>query len=222
MGVLLLIRHGRSTANVDGVLAGRAPGVMLDDVGTTTATALGRRLAPAGVRAVVTSPLERTRETAALAFPDIPAVIDERLVECDYGDWQGRPLSELATLDLWRDVQSRPDEVTFPNGESMANMARRAVECVRQWDRTLRDEHGDQVVWAAVSHGDVIKAIVADALGLPLRNFQSLMVEPASVSVIRFGTDSAAVVKWNDAGEGWVSSLAYVPAQSTPGGEAGA
>ena len=76
-------------------------------------------------------------------------------------------------------------------------------------------------MWAAVSHGDVIKAIVADAMGLHLRNFQSLMVEPASVSVIRCGAESSAVVKWNDAGDGWVESLGALPEKATPGGERG-
>ena len=83
MGVLLLIRHGRSTANVDGILAGRAPGVMLDDHGIATATALGTRLAPAGVRAVVSSPLERTRDTAALVFPGVEAAFDLTLPQSD-------------------------------------------------------------------------------------------------------------------------------------------
>lgn len=219
MGVLLLVRHGRTSANVEGRLAGRQPGVALDEVGRRTAQALGQRLTGVAVRAVVCSPLERTVDTARLVFPGLEPVMDDGLQECDYGDWQGALLADLATHDLWPVVQERPDEVVFPGGESMAQMAQRARDTIRAWDARITHEHGADAIWAAVSHGDVIKAIVADALGLPLGRFQSLQVEPASVSVVRYGQTGSAVVKWNDTGDSWLASLSS--AETTVGGQSG-
>lgn len=207
MGLLLLIRHGRTPANVDGILAGRSPGVELDDVGRKTAYELGDRLGKVPVVQVISSPLERTQQTASLALSSVPVEVDERLIECDYGQWQGRKLSDLATEDLWQVVQERPAEVTFPSGESMTSMAQRAVECIREWDAKLSAEHGSDVVWAAISHGDVIKAICADALGMDLNDFQRIMIDPCSVSVIRYGESGSAVSKLNDTGTGWLEKL---------------
>jgi probable phosphomutase (TIGR03848 family) len=206
--MLLLMRHGRTDANAQGILAGRAPGVVLDEVGRVSAALLRERLASVPVAHVVTSPLERTIETAELAFGDaIPVSEDVRLIECDYGDWQGKPLAELSTHEMWPVVQQRPDEMIFPNGEAMSDMSKRAVAAVREWDARLTDEHGDKVIWAAVSHGDVIKAICADALGMPLAKFQRLMVEPASICVISYGEHGSSVVKLNDTGESWLTAL---------------
>ena len=207
MGLLLLIRHGRTPANVDGILAGRTPGVELDEVGKKSAYELGDRLGSVPVVHVVSSPLERTQQTASLALSSVPVAYDDRLIECDYGLWQGRKISELATEDLWKVVQERPADVTFPDGEAMAAMAARAVECIREWDAKMSAEHGDDVVWAAVSHGDVIKAICADALGMTLNDFQRIMIDPCSVSVIRYSSSGSAVSKLNDTGIGWLEKL---------------
>lgn len=207
MGLLLLIRHGRTPANVEGILAGRTPGVELDDVGKKSAYELGDRLGVVPVKHVVTSPLERTQQTASLALSSVTVDLDDRLIECDYGSWQGRKISELATEDLWKVVQERPADVVFPDGEAMAAMASRAVECIREWDAKLSAEHGDDVVWAAVSHGDVIKAICADALGMTLNDFQRIMIDPCSVSVIRYSSSGSAVSKLNDTGTGWLEKL---------------
>lgn len=222
MGVLLLIRHGRTAANVDGVLAGRLPGVTLDDVGRETASRLSQRLENVTVTQVVSSPLERTVETAQLVFADrVPVALDNRLVECDYGDWQGRLLSELALEDMWKVVQQRPDEMIFPNGEAMSDMAKRAASAMREWDAKLTEEHGSNVVWAAISHGDVIKAICADALGLPLAKFQKILVDPASVSVIHYGEHGSSVAKLNDTGDGWIAALNKAIGEPTLGGQSG-
>lgn len=223
MGTLLLIRHGRTDANATGVLAGRSPGVALDEVGRTSTQALAKRLEGVNIARVVSSPLERTRETAQILFQDRQDVeIDDRLLECDYGDWQGAKLSELAVNELWPIVQQRPDEMIFPNGESMNDMSSRASTAAREWDAKLTSEHGDKVVWVAVSHGDIIKAICADAMGLPLRKFQSLLIEPASVSVIHYSETGSAVSKLNDTGSEWLTKL-NEEAIKTPtlGGECG-
>lgn len=212
MTTLLLVRHGRTAANAGGVLAGWTPGVHLDDTGRQQAVRLGERLAPVPLAAVVTSPLERTRETAEALLsgrdPAPPLEVDDRLAECRYGDWTGRDLKSLAKEPLWKTVQAHPSAAVFPgeDGEPMAAMAARAVAAVRDWNQRL----GDDAVYAAVSHGDVIKAILADALGLHLDQFQRLQVDPCSVSVVRYTPLRPFVVRVNDVG-GDVSSLVPPP-----------
>ena len=223
MGTLLLIRHGRTDANANGILAGRTPGIVLDEVGRETTSTLSLRLKQVKVSQVVVSPLERTQETASLLFDgQVPLALEERLLECDYGTWQGMKLSELATNELWPIVQQRPDEMIFPEGESMNDMAARASSAMREWDAKLVEQHGNDVVWAAVSHGDIIKAICADAMGLPLRKFQTIMIDPASVSVVHYSENGSAVGKLNDTGESWLAKL-NEKANKTPtlGGESG-
>lgn len=223
MGTLLLIRHGRTDANANGILAGRTLGVALDEVGRSSTVALAERLKGVNIAQVVSSPLERTQETASLLFEENKDIaLEDRLLECDYGDWQGAKLSELAVHELWPIVQQRPDEMIFPNGESMNDMSARASTAAREWDAKLTTEHGDKVVWVAVTHGDIIKAICADAMGLPLRKFQSLLVEPASVSVIHYLDSGSAVSKLNDTGSEWLTKL-NEEAIKTPtlGGESG-
>jgi probable phosphomutase (TIGR03848 family) len=190
MATVVLARHGRTTANATGVLAGRSRGVALDEQGEAQARAAGERLAGVPVVAVVTSPLERCRSTAramARSLPDPVRPSAERgLLECDYGDWTGRELKTLAKEPMWATVQAHPSAAVFPGGESMAAMAARAVEAVRRWDARVEAEHGPDAVWVAVSHGDVIKAVLADALGMHLDSFQRIVVDPGSLSVVRY------------------------------------
>ncbi|GAA0502284.1 phosphoglycerate mutase [Paractinoplanes deccanensis] len=197
MATVLLLRHGRTTANATGELAGRRP-VELDDTGRGQARRAGERLSALPLAAVVTSPLIRCRSTVELALPGVTPVVDEDLTECGYGDWEGRPLKELAKEDLWPVVQQHPSAAVFPNGEAMAAMSARAVAAVRRWDARITAEHGPEALWLACSHGDVIKAIVADALGLHLDQFQRIVADPASVSVIRYTPTRPFVVRVND------------------------
>ncbi len=201
MATLILARHGRTTANVTGVLAGRSKGVHLDDIGKEQAKAAAGRLTGLPLAAVVSSPLERCRETAREIVrqqPDAPRVATERgLVECDYGSWTGRELKTLVKEPLWKTVQGHPSAVQFPDGESMTEMSSRAVGAVRRWDARVEAEHGSGAVWVAVSHGDVIKAILADALGIHLDAFQRIMVDPASLSVVRYTPGRPFVVTMN-------------------------
>ncbi len=189
MATVILVRHGRTTANTSGTLAGRLPGVGLDDVGSEQAARAGVRIAAVPLAAVVSSPLERCRETARAivkAHPQRLRVGTERgLTECDYGEWQGRPLKELAREKLWKTVQSQPSAVAFPGGETMPEMQARAVSAVRRRDTTVENQHGANAVWVAVSHGDVIKSILADALGMHLDLFQRLHVDPGSASIVQ-------------------------------------
>ena len=201
MGTVLLVRHARSTANVSGLLTGRQKGVHLDEVGRDQAQRLAQRLATVPLAALVSSPLERCRETAAAIAKAQPAplrVTSERgLVECDYGAWEGRALKELAREKLWKAVQRHPAGVTFPEGESMAAMAARVVEAVRRHDARVEEAHGPHAVWAAVTHGDPLKAVLADALGMHLDSFQRLHVDPASVSVVRLTSEGTHVLQSN-------------------------
>jgi probable phosphomutase (TIGR03848 family) len=212
MATVILVRHGRTTANATGLLAGRAAGVSLDQVGREQAVLTGERLAAVPVVGVVSSPLERCQQTAQFILdrqagtPYAPLEAD--LTECDYGQWQGRTLSDLATEDLWSAVQSQPSSVIFPGGESMAAMQARAVAAIRRHDAAFEAEYGPGAVWVAVSHGDVIKSIVADALGMHLDLFQRINVGPASVSIVRYGASRPSVYATNtDAGDlSWLSN----------------
>ena len=160
MATVLLIRHGRTTANATGVLAGWTPGVDLDDRGREQAQALGARLAEVPLVVAVSSPLTRCLATAdlVLAGRDVPRREDDRLGECRYGAWTGRTLVELAKEPLWRVVQSQPSAARFPDGdahpgESILQMAARAVTAIREIDAAVETEHGPGAVWAAVSGG---------------------------------------------------------------------
>ncbi|MFI5495627.1 histidine phosphatase family protein [Actinoplanes sp. NPDC051859] len=200
MATLLLLRHGRTTANAAGGLAGRQP-VELDDTGRAQAVRVGERLRELPLAAVVSSPLIRCRQTLDLALPGVTPEVDEGLIECGYGDWEGRPLKDLAKEPLWPVVQQHPSAVVFPGGEAMAAMSARAVAAVRRWDAQVTAEHGPEALWLACSHGDVIKAIVADAMGLHLDEFQRIVADPASLSVIRYTPTRPFLVRLNDTAE---------------------
>jgi probable phosphomutase (TIGR03848 family) len=214
MATVILVRHGRTSANASGTLAGRLPGVRLDEVGTEQAARTAARLGAVPLAALVTSPLERCRDTArtiARAHPARPKVATDRgLTECDYGEWQGRPLKELAREKLWATVQSQPSAATFPGGESMAAMQARAVGAVRRRDAAVEAEHAAGAVWAVVTHGDLVKSILADALGMHLDLFQRIQVDPASISIVRY-TSARPYVLATNTHEGDLSWLATPP-----------
>jgi probable phosphomutase (TIGR03848 family) len=231
MSTLLLVRHGL-TAMTGPVLAGRTPGVHLDERGRGQATALAERLAALPLTAVVTSPLERCVETADAVLTAQRGAgrktehhVDDRIIECGYGSWTGRPLKELVKDPLWKVVQTQPSAARFPDGEALTDMSARAIAAVREWDARL----GPDALWVACSHGDVIKAVLADALGLHLDQFQRIVVDPCSVSVVRYTDTRPYVLRANDVG-GDLS--AFVPPakkrrsrranDATPGGGAGA
>ncbi len=188
---VILLRHGRSTSNTAGTLAGRSEGVDLDDKGREQAAGLIDRIGDLPIRALVSSPLLRCRRTLeplaeALCLEPL---IDERLAEVDYGDWTGRKLGELTGEPLWRVVQAHPSAATFPGGEGLAQVQARAVAAVREHDRRLALEYGGDrgdALWVACTHGDVIKSVIADAYGMHLDGFQRVTADPGSVSVIRY------------------------------------
>lgn len=226
MATVILVRHGRTTANASGVLAGRTAGVTLDDVGRDQAERTGERLGVVPLVGIVSSPLERCRQTATAIETHQSAppatTLEEAITECDYGEWQGGKLVDLAKEDLWRVVQSQPSAAVFPGGESLSAMQARAVAATRRHDAAFEAEHGPGAVWVAVSHGDIIKSILADALGMHLDLFQRINVNPASVSIIRYGAARPEVIATNtDAGDlSWLRARA-VEDDAAVGGGAG-
>ncbi|MCM2390350.1 histidine phosphatase family protein [Streptomyces albipurpureus] len=204
MATLILVRHGRSTANTAGILAGWTPGVHLDDHGAAQAAALPDRLAGLPLATVVSSPLERCVQTVQPlldARPELRFETDDRVGECHYGDWSGRKLSELADEPLMQVVQQHASAAVFPGGESMRAMQARAVDAVRDWNQRIDAEHGGDAVYAICSHGDIIKSIVADALGMHLDLFQRVHVEPCSVTAIRYTRTRPFLLRLGDSGE---------------------
>ncbi|SFF45783.1 histidine phosphatase family protein [Blastococcus tunisiensis] len=210
MTTVILLRHGRTTANTGGVLAGWTPGVQLDETGAAQVAAVGERLAKVPLAAVISSPLERCVQTAGVvaAGRDVDVRTDDRLGEARYGDWTGQTIKELVKDPLWKIVQQHPSAAVFPGpeGEGLAQTQARAVAAVRSWNAEL----GPEAVWLACSHGDVIKAILADALGLHLDQFQRIVVDPASISVVTYTDTRPFVVRVNDTG-GDVSALIPPP-----------
>jgi probable phosphoglycerate mutase len=193
------------TAVTGHVLAGWTPGIPLDDRGQLQAAALGARLAPVPLDAIVTSPLERCAQTAgaiagAPGRQPVEMYTDDRVGECRYGDWTGKPLKQLAKDPLWRVVQQHPSAVRFPGpeGETMLAMQHRAVTAVREWNARL----GQNATYAICSHGDVIKAIIADSLGLHLDHSQRIQADPCSLTVIRYTPLRPFLVRMNDSGGG--------------------
>ncbi len=215
MTTLILLRHGRSTANTAGVLAGRSPGVELDERGAEQAAAVVERLASLPIAEIVTSPMTRCRQTVAplaAARGLVPAVEDD-LAEVDYGSWTGCKVSDLGKEDLWRVVQAHPSAAVFPDGEGLAEMQTRSVAAVRRHTARITAEHGKDAIWVACSHGDVIKAVLADALACHLDNFQRIVVDTCSVSVVQYTQLRPFVARMNEQ-SGDVASL--VPPEPKP------
>ncbi len=212
MTTVVLLRHGRSTANVAGVLAGRSAGVLLDDKGQEQAQAVAARLSGIELDALISSPMERCQQTVAplAAATGLQVRLEPRLAEVDYGDWTGRALKDLAGEDLWRTVQAHPSAAVFPGGEGLAAVGVRAVEAIREVVAAL----GPDAVVLVCSHGDVIKAVLADALGLHLDGFQRIVVNPASLSVVRYTPLRPFVERINDSGE--LGSLRPPPKPAEP------
>ena len=210
MATVILARHGRTAANTGGLLAGRSKGVHLDETGIGQAQAAAARLDGLPLAAVVVSPLERCRETAKLMAPGARATADRRLLECDYGEWTGQEIKKLAKEKLWRTVQTQPSGARFPGGESLQEMSARVVNAIRGRDAELEESTGEHAVWLAVSHGDPIKAILADALGMHLDAFQRITVDPGSLSVVRYTPHRAFVLTMNSSA-GSLAHLASPP-----------
>ncbi|CAH0289223.1 Phosphoserine phosphatase 1 [Arthrobacter sp. Bi83] len=184
------MRHGE-TPTTGKVLPGRAPGLHLSDRGRAQADRVAERLAGLPVDGVYSSPLERTRETAepAAARTGLAVQEDAGLIECDFGEWTGVQLAELAGLPQWQTVQHSPSAFRFPGGESFTQMQARIVGALE----ALCAAHAGGVV-VCFSHADPIKAAVAHALGTHLDLFQRIAISPGSVSAIAYVEGQAPAV----------------------------
>lgn len=203
--MVLLVRHGQ-TPTTGLSLPGRAPGLHLADTGLAQAQAVAARIGALGaskVGAVYSSPLERTRETAAPIARALGhrTVRHKGLLECDFGTWTGAALKDLVKLPEWSTVQRYPSGFRFPGGESFTEMQARITSTLAE----LAASHRGQTI-VAVSHADPIKAAVAHAMGTHLDLFQRIVISPCSVTAILYSPGGPAVLTVNNVGD--LSTLA--------------
>ncbi len=196
MSLVVLVRHAHSQANAAGILSGRRPNIALSEKGRTQAQELAIRLGELKVKELRVSPLQRCIETIdpwVSTKSRIRRIEDHGITEVDYGKWSGRTLRSLSREKLWKIVQENPSRVFFPDGEGMANMQARAIESMHL---ALASTGTGAVVM--VSHGDVIKALVAANLGMRLDDFQRIIIDPASVTVFDFSSKTPRLLLLND------------------------
>lgn len=195
MPTILLIRHAENEYVAKGRLAGRLPGVHLNDNGRKQAEALAKALSQAPIKAIYASPLERCLETAqpladALRLEVIPR---QGLLEIDFGDWQDKTLKQLRLRKLWKTVQGNPARMQFPGGETFANAQIRIVDELE----SLSHSHHPKDLVACFSHSDLIRLAIAYYIGTPLDLFQRIAVSPASISTLHLGEHGARVLNLN-------------------------
>lgn len=218
MGTVILIRHARSVANADNVLAGQTPGVQLDHMGVEQSRALVDTLGEIPITKVFVSPLERCLQTIspwlAKHGRGVEVQSEARIIEPDYGLWSGRKLDELAHEPLWQDVQNDPESVTFPQGERFIDVWNR----VSSFYQSLKEISSADTTFLIISHGDIIKFLLANVLKIEFKNFQSLVVEPASISVAHIDKTIERLIQFNRSQES-ISSILRDRTAPTLGGE---
>jgi probable phosphomutase (TIGR03848 family) len=193
MTTILLIRHGM-TDDVARALSGTAAHGHLNQTGRAQADAIARQLARLPVAAVVSSPLERARETAEpiAAQHDLTVEIVPALGEFEFGDWTGRTITRLESDDEWRRFNRARSLTRPPAGELMLEVQSRAMAALLQ----LSERFPDQTI-AAISHGDVIRSVLLYLLGMPLDFVHRLEVAPARISIVQWDPDAARVLQVN-------------------------
>ena len=218
MARIVLLRHAHSVANEKNLLAGRTGGIALSKTGKAQAEELVVRLGATKFDEVAISPLQRCRETIdpwlAADGAKSPVVIDESVSEVDYGNWSGKTLASLRRKSQWKVVQDFPSQMIFPEGESLLEMQGRALSGFYRLNAVKGK--GPRLL---VSHGDVIKSIVAHCLGMHLDQFQRLVIEPASLTIIDTDSGVSRLVRFNDA-KGFLTSESSTN-QSALGGSTG-
>jgi len=196
---IVLLRHAHSTANSAGVLSGQLPGVSLSKHGSRQAHELVARIGAITFDSIRVSPMQRCEETIT---PWVKSkfsrgldiyLLDDGLIEMNYGTWSGRKLSGLRREPLWKIIQSTPSKVKFPDGERFSSMQKRALDSVHS--AVASKKNGSHLL---VSHGDVIKALVAGLINLKLDNFQSLVIDPASITILDVDAQGARLIMFND------------------------
>ena len=198
MTTVILLRHAHSIANEKGVLAGRASGISLSKKGEAQAQELKVRLGSLNIKEIRISPLERCLFTLQpwlneRGISERKIVFDKGFSEVDYGTWTGKKLSLLSLKKEWRVVQKSPSKMVFPDGESLSEVQKRAMKSLM---KTVEMAEGG--VALIVSHGDVIKSIIAQCLGLELDKFQKIVIDPASISVLDYNRKNFRLLHLND------------------------
>ena len=218
MARIVLLRHAHSVANEKNLLAGRTPGIALSKTGRDQALQLVNRLGAITFDEIAVSPMQRCRETIDpwLTFSDGKSrvVTDDSISEVDYGSWSGKSLASLRRKSQWKVVQDFPSQMVFPEGESLLEMQGRALSGFYRLNSVKGK--GQRLL---VSHGDVIKSIVAHCLGMHLDQFQRLVIEPASITIIDTDNGMSRLVRFNDA-KGFLTSSSSSN-QSAIGGSTG-
>ena len=185
MTTLFLIRHGL-TAVTGSRLYGRTPGIRLDE-----------RFGGVRLHAIYSSPLERCVETLEplAAARGLEIRTSDALIEMDAGDWTGRTLPSLRRVKLWHTVQRNPSRFHFPGGESFVDAEARVLDELEQIVR--RHPRGRIVVG---THGDIVRVLISHYTGAHLDQFQRVMADPASVSVVQLGDGVPRILLVNDTG----------------------
>jgi len=181
MATIYLLRHAESSANNAGILAGRLPSISLSRAGKVQSRAIVKTLKDLEITHIYSSPIQRCLETIEPFAKSSNSKVTSapNFIEMDYGDWSGRKLSALRREKLWKSIQKRPSTVRFPNGESFQEMQARIQKGLN--DLARKHKKGRVLI---VSHGDPIKVVIASALGMNLDDFQKIVVDPASLTII--------------------------------------
>ncbi|MBT3239966.1 MAG: phosphoglycerate mutase [Chloroflexi bacterium] len=195
MPTVLLIRHGENEYVKKGRLAGRIPGVHLNEKGLAQAENLSEFLADKPIKAIYASPLDRTIETASPIAKVLGLKVIKRpgLLEVDFGKWQDKTIKQLSRQKLWKTVQQQPSRTRFPEGESFAEAQLRIANEIEE----LCKMHKPKDIIICVGHSDMIKLAVAYFTGLPIDKFQGLVVQPASISTLHISKNRSMLVNLN-------------------------
>lgn len=196
MTLLLLIRHGENDFVKTGKMAGRLPGVHLNQRGQDQARALGEALKDVPLKAIYSSPLERAMETAApiASARNLQIIQEPGVIESDLGKWQGKSWKVLRLTKVWKIVQNSPSRFRFPDGESFPEMQARIVNAL---ERIIQKHNKPQDIVAVVFHADPIKLAVSHFLGLPLDHFQRLSCDTGSITALHVNESGANLIKLN-------------------------
>ncbi len=198
MGTIILVRHGENDWSKKNKLAGRIPGVHLNEAGHRQAHGVAQRLAPLPIKAIYSSPITRCVETASYIADTHRLSVQhvDEIGEVEYGEWEGKKIKKLAKMPLWRAVQFFPSRARFPQGEALREVQFRAIQAVEE----IADRHPKELV-VLVSHADVIRLLLAHYLGVHIDLFQRLVISPASASIISLSADGMVrVLRVNDDG----------------------
>lgn len=198
MGTIILVRHGENEWSKKNKLAGRIPGVHLNETGHNQAHAVAQRLAALPIKAVYSSPITRCVETAAYIADTHRLSVQyvDEVGEVEYGEWEGKKIKKLAKQPLWRAVQFFPSRARFPKGEALREVQFRAVQAIEE----IAARHEKEIV-VIVSHADAIRLALAHYLGVHIDLFQRLVISPASASILALSPEGMVrVLRVNDDG----------------------